>query len=54
VAPLRRAAELSQDETGPRRAGSLSDLATAYFESGDLEAASREFARAIDLRLSPA
>lgn len=54
IAPLRRAAELSQDETGPRRAGSVSDLATAYFESGDLEAASREYTRAIELRLAQA
>jgi tetratricopeptide (TPR) repeat protein len=55
VPPLRRAAELREataGESAVRRANALSNLATAHFESGDLAAASRDYARAVDLRLA--
>jgi tetratricopeptide (TPR) repeat protein len=55
VAPLRRAVELrnaAPAETPLRRADAASNLATAYFESGDLTAASREYTRALDLRFA--
>ena len=55
VAPLRRAAELrdgASAETPLRRADAASNLATAYFESGDLAAASLEYTRALDLRFA--
>jgi tetratricopeptide (TPR) repeat protein len=55
VAPLRRAVELrnaAPAETALRRADAASNLATAYFESGDLTAASREYTRALDLRFA--
>jgi tetratricopeptide (TPR) repeat protein len=55
VGPLRRAVELR--ETSPaepplRRANAASNLATAYFEAGDLAEARREYTRALDLRFA--
>jgi tetratricopeptide (TPR) repeat protein len=54
VGPLRRAVELREasDETAPRRALAASNLATAYFETGDLGEATREYTRALDLRFA--
>lgn len=54
VAPFRRATELRSDEGEVRLADALSNLATAHFEAGELQAASREFERAVDLRLQAA
>lgn len=54
VGPLRRAVELREasGETAPRRALAASNLATAYFETGDLTEATREYTRALDLRFA--
>jgi tetratricopeptide (TPR) repeat protein len=55
VVPLLTAVELREGavpEDALRRADAISNLAVAYFESGDLDAASRAFTRAIDLRFA--
>jgi tetratricopeptide (TPR) repeat protein len=55
VPPLRRTAELRDvlpTETPARRADARSNLATAHLEAGDLEAAIRDYGRAVDLRLA--
>jgi len=55
VAPLLRAVSLREgtpDESPTRRASAASNLATAYFQSGELGPATREFTRALDLRFA--
>jgi tetratricopeptide (TPR) repeat protein len=55
VAPLRRVVELreaAEGETPVRRADAASNLATAYFEAGDLARARQEYTRAIDRRFA--
>jgi tetratricopeptide (TPR) repeat protein len=55
VGPLRRAVELreaSPGEPARRRADAASNLATAYFDAGDLAEAGREYTRALDLRFT--
>ncbi len=51
VAPFQRALQL-RDASADRQADATSNLATAFFDAGDLSAASSQYNRAIDLRFA--